>query len=106
MGITLIVIGSALLIVGIVMVASKQADVEQPQAEPQPQPQVIVVEKEVHHTFTVQSDADVRVAHNLPEKKEPIEKVSEDEILSDDWAEAESVDIVPLRKVASKTEIK
>lgn len=71
MGITLIVIGSVLLIVGIVMVASKQADVEQPQAEPQPQPQVIVVEKEVHHTVTVQSDPDVRVAHNLSEKKEP-----------------------------------
>ena len=36
------------------------------------------------------------------EIKEPIEEASEDEILSDDWAEAETVDIVPLRKVASK----
>ena len=36
------------------------------------------------------------------EAKEPIEEATEDEMLSDEWLEAESVDILPMHKIASK----
>lgn len=36
------------------------------------------------------------------EAKEPIEEATEDEMFSDEWLEAESVDILPMRKIASK----
>lgn len=36
------------------------------------------------------------------EANESIEEATEDEMLSDEWLEAESVDILPMRKIASK----
>lgn len=70
MGIILIIVGAVLLIIGIVLVASKSADVEQPQEEHNLHPEVVVVEKEVHDTVTVQYEPEVRVVNDLPEKLE------------------------------------
>lgn len=70
MGIILIIIGAVLLVIGIVLVASKSSDVEPPQEEPQAQPEVVIVEKEVHDTVTAQSEPEVRIVNDLPEKLE------------------------------------
>lgn len=78
MGIILIIVGAFMLIIGIVLVASKSADVEQPQEELNLHPEVVVVEKEVHYTVTVQSEPEVRVDNDSPEKLENTNNTSKE----------------------------
>lgn len=70
MGIILIIIGAVLLLIGIVLVASKSTDVEQQQVEPNLQPAVVVVEKVLRDTVIVQTEPEVSVVNELPEKLE------------------------------------
>lgn len=71
MGIILIVIGAVILIIGIILVAIKSTDLEQPQKELETQNEKIIVEKEFHDTIRVESEPDVRVRKDILDPKDP-----------------------------------